>query len=291
MNKKILITGWSGLVGSDLVKALLAAGGYELFLIGRSENIHINDDKVKRIKIDFASDWDQSELPDDLYAIIHLSQAKNFRDFPNKAREVFYINTLSTLKLIDHAVKNKTSHFIFASSGGVYGTSGTFREEDRQGYTKEMGFYLGTKYCSEVLLENYVDLLNVIILRFFFVYGSGQNQSMLVPRLINRVKQGESITLQGQSGMKINPVHVSDVTKAIMASLELNGSHKLNIAGPEVLSMREIGEIIGAAVGQSPRFSIDDVVDPKNLLGDISKMKMLLTEPSIKFKDGIQTMI
>ncbi len=291
MNKKILITGWSGLVGSDLVKTLLAAGEYELFLIGRSENIPINDDKVKRIKIDFASDWNESELPDDLYAIIHLSQAENFRDFPNKAREVFYINTLSTLKLIDHAVKNKISHFIFASSGGVYGTDGMFRENDRGGYTKEMGFYLGTKYCSEVILENYFDLLNVIILRFFFVYGKGQNQSMLVPRLINRVKKGEPITLQGQNGMKINPVHVSDVTKAIMTSMELKESHKINVAGPEVLSMRDIGEIIGSSIGQTPRFSIDDVVGPKDIIGDISKMKKLLTEPSIKFKDGIQTMI
>ena len=166
-----------------------------------------------------------------------------------------------------------------------------FREDDRGGYTKEMGFYLGTKYCSEVLLENYFDLLNVIILRFFFVYGKGQNQSMLIPRLISRVKDGESITLQGQSGMKINPVHVSDATKAIIASLNLQGSHKLNVAGPEVLSLREIGEKIGTAVGRIPQFSIDETIVPKNLIGDLSKMKELLINPSIKFEDGIKTMI
>ncbi|HMZ99458.1 MAG TPA: NAD(P)-dependent oxidoreductase [Chitinophagaceae bacterium] len=291
MNKKILITGGSGLVGSDLVSALLEKGGYELFLVGRNETLPEYNDKVKKIKIDFAADWNESELPPDLYAIIHLSQAENFRDFPGKAKEVFYINTLSTLRLVDHATKSKINHFIFASSGGVYGTDGMFREDDRGGYTKEMGFYLGTKYCSEVLLENYFDLLNVIILRFFFVYGKGQNQSMLIPRLISRVKDGESITLQGQSGMKINPVHVSDATKAIIASLNLQGSHKLNVAGPEVLSLREIGEKIGTAVGRIPQFSIDETIVPKNLIGDLSKMKELLINPSIKFEDGIKTMI
>lgn len=291
MNKKILITGGSGLIGSDLVKALLAEGGYELFLAGRNEKLSDYNNKIKKIKIDFAADWTESELPQDLYAIIHLSQAENFRDFPGKASEVFYINTLSTLKLVDHATKNKVSHFIYASSGGVYGTGGIFREEDRGGYTKEMGFYLGTKYCSEVILENYTDLMNVIVLRFFFVYGKGQNQSMLIPRLISKVKDGESITLQGQSGMKINPVHVSDATKAIIASLNLQGSHKLNVAGPEVLSLREIGETIGAAVGRMPQFTIDETIVPKNLIGDLSKMKELVIEPTIKFEDGIKAMI
>jgi UDP-glucose 4-epimerase len=291
MDRKILITGGTGLVGSYLVDALIAAGGYELFLIVRNNNLKAQNNKTHIINIDFAVDWDVNELPENLYAIIHLSQAENFRDFPAKAKEVFYINTLSTLKLIDYASKNKVKYFINASSGGVYGSDGIFTEDEGADYKKEMGFYLGTKYCSEIILENYFNLLNVIILRFFFVYGKGQNKNMLIPRLLNRVKEGEVITLQGHKGMNINPVHVTDAAKAIVASLKLIGSHTVNVAGPEVLSLREIGETIGATVGKMVQFKIDDTVPPKDLVGDITKMKNLLVVPSIKFNDGIKTLI
>jgi UDP-glucose 4-epimerase len=290
MGKKIFVTGTSGLVGSHLIPALLDKG-YELFIAVRGNHLPIYNNKVHQIKLDFSVDWNLNELPDDLYAIIHLSQAENFRDFPDKASEVFYINTLSTLKLIDHATKNKISHFIYASSGGVYGTEGMFKEEQAVEYKKEMGFYLGTKYCSEIILDNYFSLLNVIILRFFFIYGKGQNQSMLIPRLVNRVKNGEPIVLQGNDGLKINPIHVEDAIKAIMASLLIKGSNTFNVAGPEVLSLRAICETIGSGLAAKPQFEMDNTVAAKDLIGDIYKMKDLLVVPSIKFEDGIKTMI
>lgn len=291
MRKKILISGGSGLIGSYLVNALLAEDCYELFMIVRNEKLPEHGDNIKRINIDFDSDWDINDLPPDLFAVVHLSQAENFRDFPDKAREVFYINTVSTLKLIDFASKNKVSHFIYASSGGVYGNDGIFKEEQKTEYKREMGFYMGTKYCSEIVLDNYCNFLNVIILRFFFVYGKGQNQSMLIPRLLNRVKAGKPIDLQGQNGMNINPVHATDAAKAIIASLKFKSSCKLNVAGPEVLSLREISETIGRVLGKTPHFAIDINIVPKHLVGDISKMKDLLIEPSMKFEDGIKAMI
>jgi nucleoside-diphosphate-sugar epimerase len=290
MGKKILLTGGSGLVGSYLIDVLLR-DGYELFLLVRSDKLNEYDGKVTVIEVDFATDWDLNKLPADLYAIIHLSQAENFRDFPAKAKEVFYINTLSTLKLIDFATKNKVSHFIYASSGGVYGTDGIFTEQQGAAYKREMGFYLGTKYCSEVVLDNYHDLLNVIILRFFFIYGKGQNQTMLIPRLINKVKQEEPIVLEGSDGLKINPVHAADAASAIVASLKLKGSHTFNVAGAEVLSLREICESVGRAISKTPRFEIDDKKTEKQLIGDISKMKELLVTPSISFDEGIKTLI
>lgn len=290
MGKKILLTGGSGLVGSHLTDALFGEG-YELFLLVRNDSQFEWDEKIKKIEIDFATDWDINKLPPDLFAIIHLSQAENFRDFPGKASEVFYINTLSTLKLVDFAVKNKVSHFIYASSGGVYGTDGVFTEQQGAGYKKEMGFYLGTKHCSEVILDNYYNLLNVIILRFFFIYGKGQNRSMLIPRLINNVKQGQPITLEGNNGLKINPIHAVDAAKAILAALKLKGSHTFNVAGPEVLSLREICESIGRVLAKKPQFVIDDTKPEKQLIGDVTKMKDLLVTPSIRFEEGIKTLI
>lgn len=291
MGKRILITGASGLLGSYLVNELLADESYDLFLVGRNLNQPDKEGRVTTISIDFSTDWNANKLPEDLDGIIHLSQAENFRDFPAKAVEVFYINTLSTLKLIDYASKNKIGHFIYASSGGVYGTDGVFKEEDVIEYKKELGFYLGTKHCSEVILENYHSLLNVIILRFFFIYGKGQNESMLIPRLVNRVKNKEAISLQGEGGMRINPLHASDAAKAVIASLKLSGSHKFNVGGPDILSLKEICDTIGEALTIEPQLSIDESVPAKYLVGDVSKLNDVLGKPAVRFVDAVKTMI
>jgi len=291
MQKKILITGGSGLVGSHLINKLLEIGDYELFITVRSGKDQLQKDNCNKIIIDLATDWDINKLPKDLFAIVHLSQADNFRDFPNKASEIFYINTLSTQKLIDFASKNKVTHFIYASSGGVYGNDGIFAEDQEAAYKKEMGFYIGTKYCSEVILKNYFDDLSVKIIRFFFVYGNNQKRTMLIPRLIDRVKNEEPISLQGTSGMSINPVHATDAAKAIIACLEIQGSSIINVAGPQVLTLKDVGEIIGEALNKEPQFIIDENMGSTKLVGEITKMAALIQEPLISFKEGIKTMI
>jgi len=292
MRKKLLITGGTGLIGSHLIESLSEEKEYDIIVIGRSVNSKWNNKRISAFKLDFTKEWDENCLPKDLFAIIHLSQSENFRHFPEKAKDVFYTNTLSTLKLINHAVKTKVSHFIFASSGGIYGNSDEgFKEEKEIVYDKDMGFYLATKHCSEVILENYMSLLNVILLRFFFVYGKGQRKDMLIPRLLNFVQNEQSIALQGSNGIKINPIHASDAAEAIKAALFLNESNKINVGGSEILTMRQIGEIIGEITGGIPHFIIDEEKKPKHLIGDITKMSRLLLSPKIVFKEGIKTLL
>ena len=291
MGKRILITGGSGLIGSYLVDALSRDASNKIYIVGR-QNAVFNRSNVFSISIDFNSTWHESSLPADTDAIIHLSQAENFREFPGKAKEVFNINTVSTMRLIDFAVENGVKHFIYASSGGIYGNNDKkFTEEQDIIYKGEIGFYLATKHCSEVILSNYFNRLNVAILRFFFVYGKGQRKSMLIPRLLDFVKNGEPIILQGSEGMRINPVHALDASNAICAALLLKESHIINVAGPRVLSLRHIGEIMGDLLDIKPRFIVDEKTEAKNLIGDITKMSHLLNSPVIELAQGIKTII
>lgn len=280
---RILITGGGGLIGSHVVPLLKK--DHEVFTVSGkysgSSNININ----------FSGDWSTDLLPAGIDAIIHLAQSEDFRDFPGKAKAVFYTNTLSTLKLIDFAVNTGVQKFIYASSAGIYGNSDdAFTEEQDIVYKKEMGFYLGTKHCSEVILANYTSLLDVQQLRFFFVYGKGQRADMLIPRLLNNVLEGNLITLSGNDGIKINPLHVSDAANAIKTALNLQGSHIINVGGPEVLSLRGICEIIGTVTGKTTRFNIEKK-EPGHLTGNISLMNELLVMPVIKFSEGIKTLL
>jgi nucleoside-diphosphate-sugar epimerase len=290
-SRKILITGYSGLIGSHLIRELINEN-FDLFLVGRHKNEEWTSDRINFLPIDLSGDWDTSILPSKIDIIVHLSQSENFRDFPSKAEDVFYVNTLSTLKLINYAINSGCERFIYASSAGIYGNSTDgFNENQEIIYKNELGFYLATKHCSEVILENYANLINIDILRFFFVYGKGQRKDMLIPRLVNNVKNGIPITLQGKTGLRINPTHVSDAVSAIKILLESSArGQKYNIAGDEVFYLKEIVDIIGRRLKIEPQYTIIEE-EPRHLIGDISKMKKELCSPKMTFSQGIGDLI
>ena len=288
--KRCLVTGATGLIGSHLIPKLK---DWEVHIISHRKlpNTESEND-IHHININFSEEWSTDELPESVDAIIHLAQSEHYREFPTFADHVFAVNTISTVRLLNYAKRCKVSTFILASSGGVYGSGEKEFSEDKPLYSRDdLGFYLGTKFCSEILAENYSEFMTVATLRFFFVYGPGQNANMLIPRLVQSVKEGKAITLQGENGIKINPIYVTDAVEAIINTLALKESDKINIAGSEPMSLRTISEIIGRHMDKDPLFEISANTEAKHLVGDIGKMRNLLGSPTTKFDEGIRRCI
>ena len=284
LNKRtILVTGATGLIGSHLMRSF---GRQDtVFAISREGPV---PGASHTINLDLGKPWSNEELPRGVDVVVHLAQSQHYRDFPFWAEDVLTVNTLSTVKLLNYARENGVSQFVLASSGGVYGSGETHYSEDQAILAKgELGFYIGTRLCSEILSECYETWMNVITLRFFFAYGSGQRRNMLIPRLVDSVRDGRIIQLKGQAGLSINPVHVSDAVKAVRQAMLLEGSHKVNVAGPAVLSLRRIAEIIGEAVGKQPLFDVHPAIGNADLIGDVSRMETLLCVPQVGFEQGI----
>ena len=82
---------------------------------------------------------------------------------------------------------------------------------------------------------------------------------MFISRLIEAVRKGFPLKIQGKEGVRVNPIFVNDAVKAFSSAMELNGFHIINLAGPDVLHLRQIGEIIGKAVGRNPVFEMKNV--------------------------------
>ncbi len=228
-------------------------------------------------------------MPNHVSSVVHLAQSPHFREFPEQALHIFDVNVGSTMRLLHWARTAGARCFVYASSGGIYGHGDQdFKEDDVVGSKGPLGFYFASKQCGEFLVENYSTCFTIVILRFFFVYGRGQRPTMLIPRLVRSVLDGRPILLQGEEGMRLNPIHVDDAVTAIARSLELKESHKINVGGPEVLTLKRIGEIIGSHVKRAPRYQIEEVGPPRHLVGDISKMTRLLGGPSVRFADGVR---
>lgn len=281
---KILITGANGLLGGQAV-SLLAKTHEVHALVHNPPSSPVEG--VRYYVIDLANPLPVDILPASLDALIHLAQSSRFREFPEQAKDVFNVNVSSTAQLLDYARNSGVKKFVFASSGGVYGAGDeAFKENAVIPQHGQLGYYLGSKLCGEILAENYSRFMDVTILRFFFMYGRQQRNTMLIPRLIENIRNGAPISLQGSDGIRINPIHVSDGALALQSVLQLTGSHILNIAGAEVLSLKQIAETIGRKFNLNPTFQHVES-SPTHLIGDIEAMKRLLHTPAVTFEAGL----
>ncbi len=287
---RYLVIGASGLIGSHLISSLCK----DNFVYGLSRTpINYEDKNFKWLQFDLLKSFSEIDLPKDIDGIIYLAQSEYFREFPDKNLELFNVNVIRYLEILNFALLNNIKKVVYASSGGVYEQCGkVFDERDHLSFSDELGFYLGSKICGEVLSNSFSNILNIQTLRFFFVYGPGQKAHMLVPRLISNIREKRVIKLDGDNGISINPIHVYDAVSAIQAVLKTEFSDVYNVAGQEIYSLREICDIIGQMLDVKPVFQIIQVSkEPKNVCGDITKIRQIGWSPKINIISGLNTVL
>lgn len=287
-----LITGATGLIGSHLTRLLTSQ--FHLHLATRDadkvQNIGANkDSSVSVIPTDLTHPSFTERLAPRMDYLIHLAQSEHYRRFPEGAHDVFDVNIKSCFQLLEYARTAGVKTCVLASSGIVYNSEmGYCSEEDPILLKKDaLGFYYTSKLCAEALAENYTSYMNIITLRFFYVYGPGQKNNMLVPRLVDNVLNERPLLLHGDEGMNINPIYVEEAAKAVAKALHLQKSQKINIAGPEVISLKKMGESIGECLGKKVFFDVQST-PPPHTVADIRKMSSLLGAPQVKFQEGIK---
>lgn len=286
MKPKCVLTGASGLLGSCLLHELK---DYEVYALRNSFPSSHQGDGITHVLADLNSSNFESLLPKNVDTIIHLAQSNHFKDFPEKAKDIVNVNTLSTLRLLDYARHAGVKNFIYASTGTVYGTpSKLCLEEHPLTIEPKKGMYYASKLAAEMFVENYAPFMKTIVLRFFFIYGPGQRKHMLIPRLVQSVIDDKPISLQGPEGMKINPIYVADAAKAVKQALTMKESATINIAGSEILTLKQIGETIGQCLGKKPLFDFNSAAVPVDLVADVTKMNRLLMTPKTLFSEGIR---
>ncbi len=217
------------------------------------------------------------------------SQSHRYREFPAGAEDVYAVNVHSTFSLLEYARGAGARTFVLASTGGIYGYSYEALVESDP--ANPLNFYLTSKHVAESLVANYEALFQTVVFRFFFVYGAGQGR-MLVPTLIEKVRKGDQISIAGTPGQRINPIHVSDAVGAFLPALELRRSDVFNVAGDEIVSIRELVGVIEQATGEPAHVRHIDPEQEGDLIGDNSRMKDLLgVQPRISLLEGVRSML
>ena len=267
----LLVTGAQGLIGRHLVDELSTA--HQVWAVGRST---ASAARARHILADLASPDFAGQLPAGIDTVVHLAQSQHYAAFPDQALDIFQVNVASTAALLDWSRRTGVRRFILASAGGA-----------NDGADGPLSYYLGTKRSAEILAAAYHSHFSVIILRFHFVYGKGQQRSKLVPRLVDAVKDGRAITLHGANGIRVVPTHVDDAVRAIVAAAGVDGTHTLDVAGPAPLTIREMGESIARHLGREPRFDVVPAGAARDVIANTTAMDALLGPSRRAFSDGV----
>ena len=286
---KILVTGASGHLGARAVNELRIAN--EVHAVMRA-NPTIALSGVTYHTVDLSRDWSTKVLPDHIDAVIHLAQSRNFREFPQQAFEIFKVNVESTAKLLDYAFRAGARRFVLASTGGLHRLSESVIGECSPVDLPDgpLAYYFQSKHAAELLAVPYKDLMDISVLRPFFIYGPGQPPDKLIARLLASVRGGERIKLAGRDGLVINPVFVDDAVALLLSILDKPGSRTLMVAGPDALSIREIADAIGKQVGRDPVYEHTED-DEGRLIADHRSAETLLGRPMTRFLDGISRLL
>ena len=268
---RVLLTGATGLIGRRLLSGLV--GRHDVTVLGRRPPGTVRSGAIEFIKHDLVNGIDPGMLPARIDAVVHLAQPRQYRDFPERAREILALNTTSTVGLMDYARNAGAARFLYASSGGVYGfRAGSVGEDDSPAPSS---FYLRAKYCGEVLAAAYRAYMRVIVLRYFFVFGEGQ-RDLLIPRLIQAILEKRRIPLAGSSGIRLTPTYVDSAAEATAAALEAEFDGVVNVAGSEVWTIRDICECLASQLDTPALFEPNALAHEGDLVADTTRMASVL---------------
>jgi len=290
-NGKVLVTGGTGFIGTEVVKQLHKKG-YEITILGRKDKPE-GLDHVKYIKGNLSNPAKCVFACAGQDYVIHLAaKAKISESFINPD-EYFDSNVTGTRNILTAASAVGVKKFVYAGSSSVYGNNTAPNKPTHK--PDPLNYYAMSKLFGEHLCKQYKIMfnLNYNILRFFTVYSENQPTSLLFGKFAQMVKDGKPVTIHGDGEYKRDYIHVSDVATACIASMESKVKNDtFNVGTGNNISVNAVVEILRK---HAPKFTAVNVDKPRGYapetLADISKTKNLLNwSPKIKIDEGLADM-
>lgn len=312
--KTYLITGGAGFIGSHLADRLLAEGN-KVVVIDNFNNFYnpkIKENNVKhnlnnpnykleRIDIRNGEEVDRVFAENKIDNIMHLAAMAGVR--PSIENPVLYqeVNCVGSQNILEAMKKHNVKNIVFASSSSVYGNTKTvpFKETDIVDFA--ISPYAATKKANEVMTHVYHKLFgfNVIMLRFFTVYGERQRPDLAINKFTRLIMEDKPIPVFGDGTTSRDYTYVKDIIDGITKSLKYVEENEdvyeiLNLGESEPVTLNEMIETIEQALGKKAIINRMPMQpgDVNRTYADITKAKNLIGyNPQTSFKEGIENFV
>jgi UDP-glucose 4-epimerase len=303
MNRKVLITGGAGFIGSALLQELRKLD-CEVFVLddlsfGRREHVEVADERFVELDI-----LDHRALADSARTIspswvIHLA-AVHFIPYCNaNPYRSANINLQGTVNLLDSLRElNSLRKVFFASTAAVYADSPTPVSEtspviplDIYGLTKSIGERLVSEFHRATGIS-------CVIGRLFNAYGPRETNAHLIPEILRQVLEGRDTISLGNTRTRRDYIHTSDMARAVvkLLLLEREGFDTFNIGSGHSYDAREIVHFFERAANRPliVNLATDRLrkVDRAVLQADITKINQITGWTSeVEIQQGIRALV
>ena len=238
-NKKILVTGGAGFIGSNLCEELLRLGNevvcFDNFATGKKDNIieFLENPNFTFIKGDIRKLEDCLKATKDMDYVLHQaalgSVPRSIKD-PITSNEV---NVSGFLNMLLASRDNGVKRFVYAASSSTYGDSESMpKVEDVIG--KPLSPYAITKYVNELYADIFSKTygLETIGLRYFNVFGRKQDPNgayaAVIPKFVSQLMKGESPVINGDGNYSRDFTYIDNVIQANLLSLVTTNEKAIN---------------------------------------------------------------
>jgi UDP-glucose 4-epimerase len=307
-NKRVLITGGAGLIGSHIADQLVPEGVSEIVVLdnftrGRHENLRSAAARgnVRIIEGDVRNASDVARAIEGIDVVFHQAAIRitQCAEEPRLALEVLADGAFNVLEA---AVDARVEKVVAASSASVYGLAEFFpTPEDHHTYDNRT-IYGAAKAFNESMLRSFNEMygLPYVALRYFNVYGArmdvhGVYTEVLI-RWMDRIIAGEAPLIFGDGMQTMDFVYVEDVARAnILAAKSGIVDDVFNVASGVETSLNDLAKQLLSTMGSSlaPEYREARKVNPvARRLADTSRAKSLLGfETTISLEEGLRRLV
>ena len=294
-SKRILITGSSGQIGTNLGLALMG-GRHIVQGVDCRENSWT--ERLATMVYDLRRPLPIEHAAYDV--VVHLAaHAKVHELVENPARALE--NVAMTFNVLEYCRAHGLP-LIYASSREVYGDVRRFlTEESHADFNLTESPYSASKLAGEALVYSYARCygLRYIVFRFSNVYGRYdtdlERMERVIPLFIRRIAAQQPITVYGEK-KTLDFTYVDDCVRGIMAGVDLLASgtvfnETINLAYGQGNTLARVAWLIGEALGVRPQMTIEParVGEVTHYVANIGKARALLGyEPQVPLEEGIR---
>ncbi|MCR9132604.1 MAG: NAD-dependent epimerase/dehydratase family protein [bacterium] len=311
-DKKILVIGGAGFIGSFVVSELLKEEVAEVVVydnLARGKKEYLEDQlKDPRCSMfPFGGDIRETDILNEAMKdkdyVISLAAMwlLHCKDYP---RTAFDVNIAGTFNVLEACVKNNIKKLIWSSSASVYGDAIELPMTESHPFNNK-NFYGASKIAGEAMCTAFNDRygLEVIGLRYMNVYGPHQDQTAaytgVVPIMLNKIEANEPPQINGDGSQAYDFIYVEDVARANVQALKSSQPFGMYNVGTEVqTSIKELCDTIlklknsDLEVIYKPYSEDDARALVQNRIGSAKKAKEEIGfEYKFNLEEGLQRLI
>lgn len=283
MKETVLITGGAGFIGHHVVFRMLTDTNYNIIVLDRldtSGNLNrlhevLEMNSAWRTRVKFV--WHDLKAPinevltnqiGDVHYILHLAAGSHVDRSIDYPLEFVMDNVVGTTNLLDYSrtcIKDTLKLFLYFSTDEVFGPASegvAYKEWDRYNSGNP---YSASKAGAEELCLAYCNTyrMPIIITHTMNVFGIRQHPEKFIPLLIQKVRDGEKVTIHSnpsktKAGSRFY-INTEDVASAILFLIDNHEiGDKYNIVGEREIDNLELAETVASIMGKPLKYEMVD---------------------------------